>query len=194
MSQHNHLHQHKAAVRTKLKAVRANLTVSTRVKHAQSIARRLLELNEFNDARAIFVYASYTTEIPTDAIINTLLDQNKTVAVPKIIDGEHMEAVTLKALRDLRPDKFGIPAPNTAEIYDAPFDVALIPGLGFTLCGQRIGYGRGYYDRWLTQHTVHHRIALAYEAQIVATLPAAKSDIRMHTIVTEKRIIRCRRR
>jgi 5-formyltetrahydrofolate cyclo-ligase len=63
-----------------------------------------------------------------------------------------------------------------------------VPGLGFTRTGARIGYGAGYYDRWLAAHPRTTRIGVAFECQLVAVLPQEPHDIRMHHVVTERRV------
>ena len=121
--------------------------------------------------------------------IKALLDAGKTLAVPKIVDSDFMEAETFSSWEDLVPGELGILTPGNSKPCSGPFDVALTPGLGFTLSGHRMGFGRCYYDKWFAQNKVSHKIALAYEAQLVEDIPVEDTDVPMEKIVTEQRVI-----
>jgi 5-formyltetrahydrofolate cyclo-ligase len=100
-----------------------------------------------------------------------------------------MVAGSFSSWGDLVPGELGILTPANSQSCSGPFDVALTPGLGFTLSGHRMGFGRGYYDKWFAQNRVNHRIALAYEVQLVDEIPVEDTDVPMEKIVTEQRII-----
>ena len=100
-----------------------------------------------------------------------------------------MIAVKLSDQNDLAPDSMGILTPNSDQEISGPFDIAITPGLGFTNKGERLGYGRGYYDRWFSKHKVKTKIALAFELQLIDVLPTEKTDQLVDMIVTEERII-----
>ena len=87
------------------------------------------------------------------------------------------------------PTSFGILTPPGNQPCPGPYDIVITPGLGFTVTGQRIGYGRGYYDRWFTEHPVENKIALAFEVQLIKEIPHAGYDIPVDILITEKRII-----
>ncbi|MCG8379698.1 MAG: 5-formyltetrahydrofolate cyclo-ligase, partial [Proteobacteria bacterium] len=90
---------------------------------------------------------------------------------------------------ELEPDNLGIPTPKSDQVATNPIDIAITPGLGFTTTGKRLGYGRGYYDRWFEHNVAKTKVGLAFEAQIVDTLPTETTDVLLDIIVTEKRII-----
>ena len=124
--------------------------------YANSITEQVLRLNEIRDARMIFIYISYASEVHTHALIKTLLDTGKTLAVPKIVNSDYMEAEPFLSWEDLILGELGILTPADSMPCHGPFDVAIVPGLGFTLSGHRMGFGRGYYDKWFTQTgTIH---------------------------------------
>ena len=181
--------QQKAKTRSILKTARANIPELTRLDHSKSITERVLKLDEIRQARAIFIYISYATEVHTHHLIKHLLAAGKILAVPKIINAEYMQAEILSSWEDLVPGELGILIPGNAEPCNQPFDVAIVPGLGFSLSGQRIGFGRAYYDRWFAQNKTRHKIALAYEAQLLAEIPVTATDVPMEKIVTEERVI-----
>lgn len=179
----------KAETRKMLKTARAKLPEATRLDYSNSIAEQILRLDEIKNARTIFIYISYTTEVHTHQLIKALLDAGKTLAVPKIVDSDFMEAESFSSWEDLVPGELGILAPGNSKPCSGPFDVALTPGLGFTLSGHRMGFGRGYYDKWFAQNKVSHKIALAFEAQLVEDIPVEDTDVPMEKVVTEQRVI-----
>ncbi len=189
MRQNKQVGQQKTETRNMLKTVRAKLPEATRIDYSNSITEQVLKLDEIKNARTIFIYISYATEVHTHELIKALLDAGKTLAVPKIVDSDFMQAESFSSWEDLIPGELGILTPGNSKPCHGPFDVALTPGLGFTLSGRRMGFGRGYYDKWFAQNKVRHKIALAYEAQLVEDIPVEETDVPMEKIVTEKRVI-----
>jgi len=189
MQQNKQVDQHKAETRKMLKLMRANIPETTRLDYSNSIAEQVLKLDEIRNARTIFIYISYATEVHTHDLIKALIDDGKALAVPKIVDSDFMKAESFSSWEDLVPGKLGILAPANSKPCDGPFDVALTPGLGFTMSGHRMGFGRGYYDKWFAQNKANHKIALAFEAQLVDEIPIDDTDVPMEKIVTEQRVI-----
>ena len=189
MRQNNEISQRKAESRKALKTARANIPEVHRMDYANSITEQVLKLAEIKNARTIFIYISYASEVHTHALIKALLKAGKTLAVPKIVNSDDMVAETFSSWEDLVPGEVGLLTPANSEPCNEPFDVALIPGLGFTLSGHRMGFGRGYYDKWFAQNKVNHKIALAFEAQLVDEIPIEDTDVLMEKIVTEQRVI-----
>ena len=110
--------------------------------------------------------------------------------VPKIISGTEMIAVKLNDIANLELDDIGILTPKSNEILSEKVDITITPGIGFTKKGGRLGYGRGYYDRWFSINEVKTKIGIAFEEQVVMNLPLEKTDVNMDIIITEKEIIK----
>jgi len=189
MQQNKQVSQQKAETRKMLKKARANLPEATRLDYSNSITEHVLKLDEIKNARTIFIYISYATEVHTHELIRALLNDGKSLAVPKIVNSDFMQAESFSSWEDLVPGELGILTPSNSKPCSGPFDVALTPGLGFTLSGHRMGFGRGYYDKWFAQNEVNHKIALAYEAQLIEDIPVEETDVPMEKIVTEQRVI-----
>jgi len=187
------LHEHKKLLRTKLKQRRSELPGSERTEMSQKIIKFLHEIDEFNQAKNLFCYISYLSEVETSSLISHILERNLVLAVPKIMGKTEMLAITLKDLSDLEADKMGILTPKSSQTASAPFDVAITPGVGFTTMGDRLGYGRGYYDRWFSKNKVKTKIGLAFEVQIVDELPLEETDMPLDMLITEERIIDLRK-
>jgi len=154
------------------------------------IISRLLALTEYRNAGSIFCYASRDREVDTDPIIENALNANKTIALPRIIGNGMMEARWISDLNQLQPGRFGIREP-LAEAPIAPtknIDMAIIPCLSCDMEGHRLGYGGGYYDRYLA-HTTCYKVALCRERSLAMLLPTDETDIRMDFVITEKRTV-----
>ncbi|MCI0400505.1 MAG: 5-formyltetrahydrofolate cyclo-ligase [Gammaproteobacteria bacterium] len=183
----------KHVARVRLRTLRASIPEEKRAKYSKQIETYLYQLDEVSRASSFFIYVSCGSEVDTHSLIRRLQENDKIVAVPKIMDSNTMEAIRFKAWQELRPAVLGILTPTASEPYQGPIDIAITPGLGFTPSGQRLGQGRGYYDQWFATHTVNLKIALAYEAQIVDHLPTDATDIPVDVILTERRTIRVAR-
>ncbi len=188
------LHEQKKRLRTTLKQLRTLIPESKRKEMSQQISKYLYEIDEFIQAKSIFCYISYLSEVETHTLINDLLDRNLVLAVPKIMEKSEMFAVPLTDLSDLEPDKMGILTPKINQPASDPFDIAITPGVGFTITGERLGYGKGYYDRWFFHNKVQTKIGIAFETQLVEQLPIEETDISLDILVTEERIIDLRKR
>ena len=163
------------------------------------ISDRYLELDSYKEAQIIFVYSSMEKEIPTHRIIDTAIKDGKKVALPKIRTGvkagAKMDFVFINKNTEYKAGVYGILEPDSDEFINVN-DMSdkiemLIPGLCFDLRGRRIGYGGGYYDRYLTKYPEDkfHITALAYEYQIFENLPVNENDKPVNLIVTENRCI-----
>ena len=180
----------KAGLRATLKQNRAHLSPEERTRASRTILRTLLSLEEVDTARAVFSYISHGNEVDTHALLQNFLDKGVTLAVPKILPGKGMIAVPFTRWEDLVPGALGILTPSGDAPCAGSLDIVITPGLGFTVRGERIGYGRGYYDQWFAEHRTARKIALAFEVQILDEIPHAENDIPIDILVTEKRIVR----
>ena len=167
--------------------------------NAKLISDRYLELDSYKEAGIIFVYSAMAKEIPTQGIIHTALNDGKKVALPKIRTGvkagAKMDFVFISKDTEYKNGVYGILEPVSNEFIDVK-DIndrveMLIPGLCFDIKGRRIGYGGGYYDRYLTKcpKDKFHITALAHEYQIFESLPFNEDDKTVNLIVTENRCI-----
>lgn len=188
------LHEQKKQLRSSLKQRRSCLSEIKRKEMSQQISKYLYEIDEFNQANSIFCYISYRSEVDTHALISDFLFRKLALVVPKITEKSEMIAVSLGNLSDLEPDKMGILTPKSNLPAAGPFDIAITPGVGFTINGERLGYGKGYYDRWFSRNRVKTKIGIAFEAQLVEKLPTEATDIPLDILVTEERVLDLRKR
>ncbi|MBI4695421.1 MAG: 5-formyltetrahydrofolate cyclo-ligase [Gammaproteobacteria bacterium] len=179
----------KASARRRLAARRAALTSSEREIADGRVRERLLATGFLTGLEAVFVYISIEPETDTRRLIDTLHAHGTLVAVPRIIDRSRMIAVPFRAWGALRAGPLGIPAPVETEPCESPIGLAIVPGLGFSSRGDRLGYGGGYYDRWLALHPETRRIAIAYDCQIDDTILSEPHDVIMDGVITEHRTL-----
>jgi len=165
------------------------------------IGRTLLDLPLLNNCATLLVYVAFRSEVQTLPIITTLLESGKTVAVPlTLVREKRLRSIIIKdPEKDLSPGYCGIPEPKTSLIHNKTIDPTVIdlviaPGSVFDRQGGRLGYGGGYYDRFLAMKVPQAtRIALAYELQIVDKIHLEPHDQTMDMIITENNIYTRRR-
>ena len=189
MKSRNDINKIKHDYRTRLKGIRDRLAQEQYTRFNQSIMKNLRNVAEFQSAKRIFSYISNGSEADTHALIRARIDDLEVLAVPRI-NHSTMLAVEFPGWEKVRTGPMGILAPASNEACPASYDVVITPGLGFTRQGVRMGYGRGYYDRWFAEHRSGMKIALCYDIQIVESLPHDDHDIPVDLIVTEQEIIR----
>lgn len=156
------------------------------------ILDRLLSLEAVMTASEVFTYVSFGSEVDTFGLILTSLLSSKKVYCPKILERGIMEFYRITSLEQLVPGKYGILEPMGEELgyFRGSHQVMILPGVVFDPSLNRIGYGGGYYDRYLTTYDQGDtiKIALAYELQMVDLLPVEGFDKKMNLVVTESTI------
>lgn len=186
--------QNKRQIRKEYLEKRNKLSVEKRKRASRKITERLLKMPEVKNAPTVFVYASYKTEVSTKELIQALLSDGRTVALPKV-DQTDMEFFEIASWEELFPGYQGILEPQTGGEVVRPHsrDVMLLPGACFDYAGNRIGYGGGYYDRYLDRLPGKSPvlIGIAFEKQVYPMiLPAEPQDKVMDYVVTEKKTVK----
>lgn len=154
-----------------------------RQRYSERICDALLAMSPAPES--VFIYISLPEEVDTRTLIDAAVARGAVVTVPRIVAGGEMRAVEFPGWQNMVAGPLGIPAPRSDFAYPHAIACAIVPGLGFTRGGARIGYGAGYYDRWLSAHPQTGKIGVAFECQIVTTLPQEPHDILMDRLVTE---------
>lgn len=147
----------------------------------ESASEKLMELflatEQYRQAKTIYGYLPYNQEVRTVPILEQALADGKKVAVPKIY-GDEMRFIYLADLNQVEKGYSGIPEPiEDGPLGDDPTALVLMPGMAFDKEGHRIGYGGGFYDKFLAQEPGHPTVALCYDFQIVKELPTEEFDI-----------------
>lgn len=187
--------ERKASLRAHLKNLRRNFPGPERQKANAALFARLMNLPEYRAASVIHTFVSWRDEVDTHALIKASFAAGKRVAVPRVPpDKLQLEHYFISDFAALVPGTLGILEPSSGpEAQPAPadtrLDVIFVPGLAFDRAGNRLGYGRAYYDQFLAG-TKALKIGLAFALQIVEEVPVAPHDQRVDRIVTEQEVIR----
>lgn len=182
----------KDAIRENMRTKRKALKPEEREALQKQAQKNLFSLQEFQLAEWIFPFVSCGTEIDTTSLIQILLEEEShRIAVPRVI-GEEMEFVTIYSMQDLVPGAMQILEPTGGQVVTAKEGLMLMPGLAFDLQGNRVGYGAGYYDRYLEKHDSSnlYKVAYAFDFQLVDQISAEEHDRRVDAVVTDRQILR----
>ncbi len=155
------------------------------------IQKKLKKIYAFKNAQKIGAYYPIGSEIFTQDIIQELLSQGKEVFLPKVI-GEKMEFRKIKDFSSLEQGSFDIMEPKDDCPTDNNLDVILVPTVGISPKGVRLGYGHGYYDKYLAENKIT-TISLTLEKQIIKNIPKSEHDILIDWIVTEDNMLQTQR-
>lgn len=151
--------------------------------------KKILSLPEYKNAETVFVYLSFGSEVQTLGLVQTALKE-KRVVVPFCVDREGtMIACEIKSFDDLQAGMYNIPEPVNPVEYKGKIDLGIIPGVAFSKDGVRLGYGKGYYDRFLAKNKMF-KVGLCHDELLFDKIPCGELDVRLDMIITNKREIR----
>ena len=185
----------KSEIREKALALRNGLEPNTKKAMDLAIREKVGELPEYQDAEVVLCYASYHSEVDSFPIIKMAFEDGKAIYCPRVV-GKNMVFLRIYALEELQAGYKGILEPFFSDAYTpsigGPKSLCIVPGVAYDRDKNRIGYGGGFYDRFLGIHEEFlNTVALGYSCQIFdETIPAKDYDIKPRIIVTDKEIIR----
>jgi 5-formyltetrahydrofolate cyclo-ligase len=171
------------------------LSTSEVLEKSSRIKKRIFEMDLFRDAQTILFYVSYGNEVYTHDMIKESISLGKTVVVPKSVTKNN--ALILSRLTDwnnLEVGAYNILEPKQESIEQVDvesIDLIIVPGVVFDESGNRIGHGKGYYDRLLNDSQNIPNIGLAFELQMIDNIESEKHDEKIDVIITEDRIMKC---
>jgi 5-formyltetrahydrofolate cyclo-ligase len=191
----------KTKVRRHVLHLRESIPADIRKQKDMAIVSKLLALPEFIVSKSILLYASFGSEVGTRNLIEYCLNKGVVVALPRVVrEHERLDIYKIANIADLVPGYRDIPEPLAnpeTHIKIDDIDLVVTPGVAFDESCNRIGYGKGYYDKLLGSAAGLKNgpkpffAALAYEEQIVPSIYCGPYDINMDAVITDKRII-CR--
>ncbi|WP_226680077.1 5-formyltetrahydrofolate cyclo-ligase [Sutcliffiella horikoshii] len=184
----------KSTIREEMKKTLGNMDPLSHEAKCKAIHEKLFASNEWQDAQTIAVTISRFPEVDTEAIIMRAWHEGKKVAVPKCFpNNKGMEFYFLENFNQLESVYFGLKEPIVTEVeicLKEKLEFILVPGLIFDEEGYRVGFGGGYYDRYLVDYT-RSKVALAFTEQLVKKVPTDHYDIPVHKIVTNEVVYDC---
>ena len=159
---------------------------------SKSIYENLIRMPVYQEAEAVLAFISISNEPDTDEIIRHAMEAGKTVAVPKC-EGRDLGFYRIDSPDDVSPGRFSVPEPvNTDDLHRVVMtekSLIILPGLAFDKNGFRLGYGAGFYDRYLKDDSYRNKLMIAFSFQEVGHVPNHSGDVPVDWIVTEKEII-----
>lgn len=173
----------KKELRQRIREQKRAMTEKQIVQASQRLAEKFLATEAYQQAKTIYGYLPYNQEVRTVPILQQALKDGKQVAVPKVY-GEQMRFILLRDLSQVEKGYAGIPEPIANEpVAKDPAALVLMPGLAFDPQGHRIGYGGGFYDRFLEQEPNHPTVALCYHFQMLDRLETQDHDIPVDQVI-----------
>jgi len=182
----------KQNLRIRLQKLRDHIPDKEKVRLDASIAAYIFSWEIFQSSKVIFCFVSFRSEVNTYPIIKKSLQLGKIVATPRVnLSSNNMEACIINDVStSLKAGYYGIPEPvKSCKIVDyRSIDLIITPGLAFTVRGERLGYGGGFYDRFMERN--HHvtSSALAYDRFVLEELPVKEHDLPVDYVITESGI------
>ena len=173
----------KKALRRAIREQKRAMTEAEIVSRSEKLGELFVNSEAYQTAKTVYGYLPYNQEVRTVPMLARALRDGKKVAVPKIY-GDTMKFLYLDDLSQVEKNDMGIPEPIADEpVAEDKTALVLMPGLAFTKQGDRMGYGGGFYDRFLAEEPNHPTLALCYEFQIVDSLPTEEFDIPVDTVL-----------
>jgi 5-formyltetrahydrofolate cyclo-ligase len=171
----------KSMIRHKIRAQKKELTDDQKIESARKIFEKIEHMPDFINAKTILMYWSTSREVPTHDFIDKWSKEKK-ILLPVVV-GRMMVLKPFTSRENLTRSELGIWEPQAQETYLEEIDLAIIPGSAFDRKKRRLGRGRGYYDQYLKQKKIK-KWGIAYDFQVVDTVPATEHDIKMNKIIT----------
>ena len=167
----------KKALRKQIREQKRAMTEAQIARKSEALGVRVAASRQYQEAKTIYFYLPYNQEVRTVPMLEKALADGKQVAVPKVY-GEEMKFILLTDLNRVEKGYASILEPiDDGPVADDPTALVLMPGLAFDSQGHRMGYGGGFYDKFLAAQPGHPTVALCYEFQMLPQLPCESHDI-----------------
>jgi 5-formyltetrahydrofolate cyclo-ligase len=183
----------KDSIRKQIIEHRDSIDINTKGQWDESIFNSLVKSDWYKKANTIFAFVSFKSETDTHKIIKYAIQDGKTICVPRIKTKQKgIEIFKIDSFDQLEKGYFGIlePLESCIAVDSKDIDLILMPGVAFDRQGGRLGYGAGFYDRFLSNMSNSvNKIAVAYHFQVLDNIPMDEHDVRIDGIVTEEETI-----
>ena len=176
----------KRSIRKRIREQREQLLAAEVKETSERIYERFAASEVFQKAEVIMSYMSFKNEVDTHKINEAVITAGKKLILPRVKDKENMEAVEYNG--NFQKGSMGITEP-AGKPYEGKIDLIIVPGIAFDREGNRIGFGRGYYDRFLEKYPQAQRVSLIYDFQLIESIPAEEHDKKTELLFTKNSII-----
>jgi 5-formyltetrahydrofolate cyclo-ligase len=186
------LSEDKDSMRERVLKERSELSLSDILEKSHGIYLNLISLDQFKKSHRIALYSSVRGEVRTDSIFFKALECGKEVYFPKVT-GSSLSFYRVFGLEELAPGKFGVPEPDSGapSVESRELDLLVLPGVAFDCAGSRLGYGKGFYDRFARDIPLGKRVGISYKFQLQKSIPTEGHDTDVGFLVHEQGIVFC---
>ena len=173
----------KRTLRKKMLSIR-NKTLD-KDKKSTIIVHKIINMNRYCNSQVIALYKSLKNEVDLDNLINYSLNCGKIVLLPRVV-GDDLVFIKINFDTKYEISNFGVMEPiyDVKNLYNGNIDLIIVPGVGFDIECNRMGYGKGYYDRFLFNKDIY-KIGVCFKEQLVDKIPADIMDVRMNKVITD---------
>ena len=193
MKQNHDIREYKKVLRSKYKAVRDGFSPAVRAGMDEQILLNITKTRQYRDCEVLMTYVSIGSEVDTKKLILTALADGKKTAVPYCIaNTRNMDFYIINSLEELKKRSFDVPEPNVQiheklEVFSG--SLCILPGLAFDKKGYRLGYGGGYYDRFLSKGYNGETAGICYSGCFIDEIKHGRYDVPCDFIITEKGLV-----
>ena len=174
--------QAKCALRAHIKNLLSSYSTEQLQAYSDDLRLHLLHHPKVIQAHTLLLYHSLRDEVDTRKLIDTLLQQGKTILLPKVISDTQMTIHPYYGKHSLCQGAYGILEPNTPAINIQHIPLTIIPGIAFDATGNRLGRGKGYYDRLLKTIDTY-KLGICFPFQLIPTVPTSHNDVLMDEVI-----------
>lgn len=175
----------KEELRKVIRGYRRSMSSEDAALKSIAILNKLFESVHYKNAACVYCYIDCRNEVKTMPLVKKALKDGKRVAAPRI-EGDGMEFYYIRGYADLKEGSFGIWEPFDCELAQETDALMIMPGVAFDRENHRIGFGKGYYDKYLERENTHFKIALAYHFQIFEQIPYEPHDICPDLVLSDR--------
>ena len=176
----------KEVLRKYIKKIKTDISTSNKIEQSTKAFKRLELSEEFQHAKIVFIYWSLPDELSTHEFIERWC--NKKTFLLLAIEGDSINLLKFTSDKKLKKGLLGIMEPDTESIYTGSIDLAIIPGIAFDYDKNRLGRGKGFYDKFLINKAIY-KIGICYDFQLQKSIPVSRNDIKMDKIITPQKTI-----
>lgn len=178
----------KKILRTSMRILKEEISQDEKNKASEKVFQLLESCPEFQAAQSVLIYWSLPDELPTHQFIEKW-SKSKQILLPRV-EGNDLIITKYSTSNDLKIGELGIMEPPHTAIYRGETELAVIPGIAFDKEGNRLGRGKGYYDRFLAGKKCL-TVGVGFGFQLVEALPVSNEDVKMQIIITPSNLLRC---
>ena len=180
----------KKSIRSRIVNARDAMLLSEVHVLSLDICSKALSLPQVSNSGSIGIYLSFRNEVAAEMLLSYISESGRKAFAPLVLDGG-LKFAKIASLKDATPSDKGPREPNSKAFADkGSIGTYIVPGVAFDINGNRVGWGSGHYDRFLSECSGAVKIGLAYDFQVIDRLEPEAHDVKMDFIVTEKRVIR----